>query len=609
VLEAWISSLFRMAQVGLGIGFVIFVHELGHFLVAKKVGVRVDVFSLGFGPRLFGFRRGVTDYRISAIPLGGYVSMAGEGSEEGSGGADDFSAKSVGARSAVIVAGVVMNAIFAVLMFLLAFKVGVRMDEPAIGRVQPGKVAAEAGLRFGDRVISVNGEPTLEFMDLSLAAAYADGPLAIVVDRQGERVSVTCTPRRQDGPIQQLGVERMYAVHKVREGSPAAKAGLRDGDWIVAIYGRPVSEFEDVLEAIRDAPERTLTFTVRRASGAFEAVPFTPGKREARTYGASVAPFPIVQRVSPDSAAEAAGLKPGDVILEIDGGAAHATSFADRIARTAAGTAVALTLVRGDSGERLPITVTPRADPKSPGAPPRLGILLGTGLLGDVAPGSPAAQAGLLPGDRIVGFGKKAAPDGVKIDLLERAANEPEAVREPLVLDVKRRGVEAPIRVSLLPVTATGRFEGESGFGFATAGFVHSVPGIVEPVRLGFNRTVLFMEQVFLTFQGMFANRIDPSMLGGPIGIASTAYQVTDQGFGKLLYFLAIISVNLAVLNILPIPILDGGHLVFLAVEKLKGGPVAPAIHNAAQWVGLAMLLALMVYATKNDIVNVILGG
>ena len=126
--------------------------------------------------------------------------------------------------------------------------------------------------------------------------------------------------------------------------------------------------------------------------------------------------------------------------------------------------------------------------------------------------------------------------------------------------------------------------------------------------RLGFNRTLMFTEQVFMTFQGMFARRIDPSTLGGPIGIAETAYRVSEHGLGKLLYFLAIISVNLAVLNLFPIPILDGGHLVFLGIEKLKGSPVSPNIQAGAQWVGLALLLFLMIYVTKNDIVRLI-GG
>src|SRR5438132_12187819 len=114
-----IPFLLRVLEVALGIGLVIFVHELGHFLVAKKVGIRVETFSLGFGPRLVGFVRGGTDYRLSAVPLGGYVKMAGESPDEARSGAhDEFAAKSVGARAAVISAGVIMNGIFAVVFFL-----------------------------------------------------------------------------------------------------------------------------------------------------------------------------------------------------------------------------------------------------------------------------------------------------------------------------------------------------------------------------------------------------------------------------------------------------------------------------------------------------------
>ncbi|MCZ6691800.1 MAG: site-2 protease family protein, partial [Planctomycetota bacterium] len=124
---SFLTSLFYIFEVAFGVGLIIFVHELGHFLMARRMGVRVEVFSLGFGPRLFGFRRGPTDYRVSYVPFGGYVKMAGESPEMGVTGApDEFTSKSVGARTLIAAAGVMMNLFTGLLIFCLAFAVGVK---------------------------------------------------------------------------------------------------------------------------------------------------------------------------------------------------------------------------------------------------------------------------------------------------------------------------------------------------------------------------------------------------------------------------------------------------------------------------------------------------
>jgi regulator of sigma E protease len=158
----------------LGIGFLIFVHELGHFIVAKLVGIRVLAFSIGFGPRVFGFRIGETDYRLSAFPLGGYVRMAGESPEDEAPVDDrDFRAKSVSQRAAVISAGVVMNGIFGFLIFALAFSLGVRFDVPEVGAVREGGPAWKSELPEGARILRVNGNKVYDFMDVSTETALS----------------------------------------------------------------------------------------------------------------------------------------------------------------------------------------------------------------------------------------------------------------------------------------------------------------------------------------------------------------------------------------------------------------------------------------------------
>jgi regulator of sigma E protease len=599
-MEALLVMIGRILQVALGIGFVIFVHELGHFLVAKKVGIRVEVFSLGFGPRLLGFRRGTTDYRISAIPLGGYVKMAGENPDEEPTGADDeFAAKPVGSRAAVIVAGVCMNAIFAVIGFLIAFKVGVRMDHAAVGPVQVGSAADQAGLRYGDRILKIGDETPLEFMDIGLAAAYASGELPLTIERRGETKEIRVTPRRVNSPVQQLGFERIEGVYTVEKDSPAKQAGLEAGDWILVVNGAPVKSLGSYLGAIRDSPGKPVTLEVEK-DGAEPArtITFTPKPVPARTFGMTIAPTPVISKVMDDSAAADAGLQKGDAVLEIGGAPAEAATLRERIASVPAGEPVKLVTRRGS--ERLEKAIVPRRDADGQA---RIGIMFGAGMVATVAPGSPAAAAGIEAGDVILEVAK-GPPAGFEADALDGYADPEETPAKAVPFKVWKAKTGERTTLALTPVDVAGKFVGAVGFDVATATFEKHVPGILEPIRLGFNRTKLFIEQVFLTFSGMFAKRIDPSTLGGPIGIAETAYKVSEYGFGKLIYFLAIISVNLAVLNIFPIPILDGGHLVFLGIEKVKGTPVAPSVQAAAQWVGLAMLLGLMIFVTKNDIVR-----
>ena len=189
------------------LGVLVFVHELGHFLVARFHGVRVHTFSLGFGPRLFSFRRGDTEYCISVIPLGGYVKLAGENAleEEASGSgdplaSDQFMAKSKWVRFQVYVAGPVMNILLAIVVGAVVLSRGAdvpiyRSGPPVIGSVEEGKPAAAAGLRVGDLVVSVDGVPMSTWDEFEMVVVPKAGrELTLIANRQGERVSVRVTP-------------------------------------------------------------------------------------------------------------------------------------------------------------------------------------------------------------------------------------------------------------------------------------------------------------------------------------------------------------------------------------------------------------------------------
>ena len=258
-----VTNIFAFVLV---LGFLIFAHEAGHFFVAKAFRVRVLVFSFGFGRRLFGFRKGDTDYRVSLIPLGGYVRMAGDTPDENH-PADpaEFLSKPKWQRFLILVAGPAMNLIIAIGFIAAISMIGTELPvmKPVLGDVQANMPAAKAGLRYGDLIVAVNGEPINDFDDLRLAITmHADTPVRVDYRRNGVLHTTTMTPVKADsdyGPIGRAGVFPLIeaVVGRVNPGSPAAKAGLRTGDRIVAANGKPVSQlpqFNEAIEAAKGAP-------------------------------------------------------------------------------------------------------------------------------------------------------------------------------------------------------------------------------------------------------------------------------------------------------------------------------------------------------------------
>ena len=262
------------------LGFLIFAHEAGHFFVAKLFRVRVLVFSFGFGKRLFGFRRGPTDYRVSLIPLGGYVRMAGDTPEENQpANPDEFLSKPKWQRFLILLAGPLMNLIIAV-----AFVAGLMMIgtetlsiEPVVGSLTPGKPAARAGLQPGDRIVAVNGEKIEGFDDLKMAISlHAGTPIRIDYLRNSVVHSATLTPERENtefGPIGRAGIVPYYptVIGRVTPGSLAARAGLRSGDRIVAANGRAVAEYPAFYDAVQASKNGPIVLDVARGAAQFRA--------------------------------------------------------------------------------------------------------------------------------------------------------------------------------------------------------------------------------------------------------------------------------------------------------------------------------------------------
>ncbi|MFB3779434.1 MAG: RIP metalloprotease RseP [Bryobacteraceae bacterium] len=256
------------------IGAMILIHELGHFLAARFFDVRVDAFSFGFGPRLFGFRRGETDFRVSAIPFGGYVKMAGEQSgDEAVGDPRSFVAKPRWQRLVIAFAGPFMNIALAVALltglFLYKYPQPMVSDRTAIiGHVMPDSPAAAAGLREGDQIVGIEGVSNPNWEDVTVKElSNANRPLRVDVNRGGKRVSVTVTPTL----AQKLGVgyagwsqQAEIEVAGVTPGLPAEKAGLRAGDLLVNVNGRPIHSIYRVHDLIRASEGKPVEIDIIR---------------------------------------------------------------------------------------------------------------------------------------------------------------------------------------------------------------------------------------------------------------------------------------------------------------------------------------------------------
>ncbi len=267
------------------LGVLIFVHELGHFVMARRVGVRVLKFSLGFGPRLVGFKRGDTEYVVSAIPLGGYVKMAGENPDDPRSGRDDeFLSKSKWERFQILIMGPLMNLILAVVVTAGVLMNGAEIPSfqsapPVVGQIVPGSPAARAGIQSGDRIVSVGGRDVDTWEQFFIAIGTRAGRATeIAILRNGKEFTVAATPTPQTRyEVGDIGVLPNVHPHvaSVRPGSPAERDGLKASDVILRVDGATTTFARDFIDAISKKPQTPVQIEIERA-GAEQQLTLVP---------------------------------------------------------------------------------------------------------------------------------------------------------------------------------------------------------------------------------------------------------------------------------------------------------------------------------------------
>jgi regulator of sigma E protease len=267
--------LTAVLAVGVILGFMILIHEFGHYATAKLLGVRVEVFSIGFGKRLLGFRRGETDYRIAAIPLGGYVKMSGENPmDERSGDPGEFLSHPRWHRFIIAIAGPAMNILFAIglltCVYMVHYEYPAVLDEPAVvGWVVQDTPAAKAGIQPEDRIVQIEGiqNPTWEQV-IPREALNPNQPINVTIERGGQRLQKTIVPEaygpNQMGSAGWTPKEPNFTITDLEPGMPAEKAGMALGDEIVSVDGQPVPGLEAMIEILKRTKDKPIQITVRR---------------------------------------------------------------------------------------------------------------------------------------------------------------------------------------------------------------------------------------------------------------------------------------------------------------------------------------------------------
>jgi regulator of sigma E protease len=666
------SGAINIGKVLAGLGFVIFVHELGHFLVAKACGVKVEKFYVGFdvpikiGPlklpaSIVKFQWGETEYGIGIVPLGGYVKMLGQddnpanaeaeaarirqdGSESEDAGEGEldpksYPAKTVPQRMAIISAGVIMNLIFGVIMAAVAYKIGTPIQPASVGRVSYGSNAWLAGWQPGyDLVGFSESDVASHFYRFTWDLRYAvigggmDNTTGIpfrIVNRDGISSINKVQPRQSGEDSKQVTIGIIAASNATVVSAESAKQ-LQIGDQIIAVDGVSIERDKhgpnpDLLgwhatELIAADPTKTLMLTVSRAGKQLQvSLPPVALKQPHVRFGMG----PVVGVIS-GSVGQEAGFLKGDVIQFVNGEPVGDPVTLPQRMVNLTGKRVVFQVSRSSDGQtqstqEITVESLPVSHFLTPAAPYSTGCLQGLG----VAYGCDnivvtSELNGVQPGDRL---------DSVQLVKTETNQDKVDARRLQkqhlgdylswfyihqtgqaslpgfnLQLNFSRDHSEQQIVVIPEWQDSTENFSWERGIMFAPLERLHQARGWGEAFQLGLRRTGQDMSRVGQTIGWIAGGKASVSDLGGPVMIIKVATDEAAVDVTRLLLFLTMLSANLAIINFLPIPILDGGHFVFLTIELIRRKPVSERIQGSLSMIFLVALLGFMLFVVSNDV-------
>ena len=551
------------------VGVLIFVHELGHFLAAKLFDVKVLRFSIGFGPRVLGVQRGETEYVLCALPLGGYVRMLGAETDDVEALEDDedrersLMSKPIWQRSLIILAGPAFNLIFPVFIYLLVAMGQTEAPPSIVGEVFEDTPAAAAGLEPGDRVVAIDGEPIRYWHEITDRVTDSwDQLLELTYERDGSRRTVAVTPEKKSSTdFLELNVRTygMLGIHLGTYGTtvglrqpngPAAQAGLRPFDKILTVDGQPVRRFDELQSRVRASHGGPLQIVgLRRVAVPVEygqlyrQEPFTlraqPIKGEdGRWTSGLVRAEMVLSEVEPNSPAAAAGLQVGDEIVSLEGRSFNNWGMLNRKIYNSINEMI---VAQHEAGaEKI-----------------------------DVAP---LFQVGYVRG-------------GQRLQTRLR----------PEVIEYEDTSKQEQYRFEIgwrhFPDTV---YPEDIDFPFFSR-LGHGVEQSVE-------ETADFVKVMVMGFVRMAQGRISLGNVGGPILIGELAAKAGEAGLEPFLKMMALISINLGVFNLLPIPLLDGGQLLLFVLEAIKRGPLSFRTRQIAAYIGIVMVILLFTLAFKNDI-------
>lgn len=548
------------------VGFLILIHEAGHWAAARSLGIAVPIFSIGFGPRLFGFRVGETDVRVSLLPFGGYAFIAGgdqfaedspDAPPEAYSPEGSIAGRPVWQRLFVHGAGPGVNLIAPYFMFIGVLLYGGLPElGNQTGEILPGSVAAQAGLLTGDTVVAVDDVSVDYWYDLQEQLDKRighDAPTLLTVERDGARSTHTlpagAIQADLDGSadLEALGIEAALFTARIgveSSTSPAGLAGVRTGDRITAVDGVAVDTWNGLLAALSGTqhqltveratapdsdnelkaspPTQTVSLEISRAAGDYAS----PTPVYANPWGL-VPAVVMVQLVTPDSAAEGAGLLPGDRLAGADG--AQIWTFSQLILITRG------TSVNGGPPREMGLDVVREGELLSFRVTPRLQVIDGREI--------------------------KARPLAGLQNFSDVGRYMPTKVRPFTLMEASSRA-------------------GQTVYTQISTQFA-----ILRNLITG-------------------ASSVEKN-LGGPVAMFVAAGQTASMGIAYYVTLIAAMSIGLGVVNLLPVPVFDGGRIVFDLIEAVRGRPVSLEIREKTMIASIVAVILLMVYVTRNDVMRV----